>query len=249
MNSLREKLRAGRVVGCIQVIPSADVTEVLAASGIDMLMLDQEHGTSSVQDVVAQLRALQSSSVAALVRVPSFDPARVNRLQDAGVDSILFPAVESADEARAMVQACRYQPEGSRGAGGGLRATRYDTDMGYYARANADMLIGVQIESARGVEAAAEICAVDGVDLVVIGPRDLSASIGKLGRFDDAEVMALFAEAERAVAASKVAMGTVVYPGRTTAEMFARGHQLILAGSDVSYLVRSARAAAQAPRQ
>ncbi len=249
MNALRDKLKAGKAVGCIQVLPSADVTEVLASSGIDMLMLDQEHGTGSLANVVDQLRALHGSGVAALVRVPSFDTAYVNRLQDAGADSILFPAVESAQQARELVQACHYPPSGSRGAGGGLRATRYDADMGYYARANDQVLVAVQIESAKGVAAAAEICAVDGVDLIVIGPRDLSASIGKLGRFDDPEVKALFAEAERKVAASGVAMGTVVYPGSSIGGMFARGHSLVFCGTDVSFLARSARAGAEAARQ
>jgi 2-keto-3-deoxy-L-rhamnonate aldolase RhmA len=248
MNALRDKLRQGRVLGCIQVMASADVTEVLAGSGIDMLMIDHEHGTASPADLVAQLRALKGTGVPALVRVPSFEAAYVNRLQDAGVDSILFPAVETAEQARELVALCKYPPAGGRGAGGGLRATGYDRDPDYYARANDDVLVGVQIESARGVEAAAAICAVPGVDLVVIGPRDLSASIGKLGRFDDPEVQALFAQAERRVRDAGIAMGTVVYPGLRIQDMFGRGHALVLAGTDIAFLARSARAAAEAPR-
>ncbi len=248
MNVLREKLAAGRVIGCIQTLASADITEVLAGTGIDMLMLDQEHGFGGLQEVVAQLRALKGTEVPALVRVPSHDPAYVHRLQDAGVSAILFPGVESAEQAQALVRMCRYPPAGSRGAGGGLRATGYDADMAYFGRANADMLVAVQIESALGVEAASEICAVEGIELVVLGPRDLSASIGQLGRFESPEVQALFALAEQRVLASAVPCGSTIYPGQTAAQLFARGHRLLLAGTDVGFLARSARAVVEAPR-
>lgn len=248
MNALRQKLAAGRVVGCIQTLVSADVTEVLAGTGIDMLMIDQEHGFGGLPDVVAQLRALKDSGVPALVRVPSHDPVYVHRLQDAGVSAILFPNVETAEQVRALVRACRYPPAGTRGAGGGLRATGYDTNMAYYGEANENMLIAVQIESAAGVDAAHAICAVDGIGLVVLGPRDLSASIGKLGQFADAQVQALFARAEESVLASGVPCGCTIYPGQTAAQMFARGHRLLLAATDVGLLTQSARAVAQAPR-
>lgn len=248
MNALRSRLAAGRLLGVIQCMPSAEVSEVLAAAGVDALMLDLEHGLAGMGELLDQLRALQGTGVPALVRVPRADPAFVNRLQDAGVESLLFPAVHSADEARALVRACCYPPAGTRGAGGGLRASRYDHDTEYYASAQARTLIGVQIESAAGVEAAAQICGVDGVELVVIGPRDLSASVGKLGRFDDPEVLALYEQAEQAILASGVAMGSTVYPGRTVAQMFSRGHRLLLAGSDVGLLGRSVRALVDSPR-
>lgn len=248
MNALRSKLAEGRLLGVIQSMPAAEVTEVLSAAGLDMLMLDLEHGLSSLGDLLNQLRALQGTGVPALVRVPRADTAFVNRLQDAGVDSLLFPAVQSAEEARELVRACRYPPDGTRGAGGGLRASRYDRDPDYYASASSRTLIGVQIESARGVEEAARICAVEGLDLVVIGPRDLSASVGKLGQFDDPEVLALYEQAERTIAASAVAMGSTVYPGRTAAQMFARGHRLLLVATDVGLLGRAARSWVETPR-
>lgn len=248
MNALRSKLAEGRLLGVIQTMPSAEVSEVLAAAGLDMLMLDLEHGLSGMGDLLNQLRALQGTGVPALVRVPRADAAFVNRLQDAGVDTLLFPAVQSAEEARALVRACRYPPAGTRGAGGGLRASRYDRDPHYYANAQANTVIGVQIESARGVEEAARICAVEGIDLVVIGPRDLSASVGKLGRFDDPEVLALYEQAEQAIAASGVAMGSTLYPGRSVAQMFARGHRLLLVGTDVGLLGRAARGWVEGPR-
>ncbi len=241
MNALRARLRDGRLVGVIQSMPSAEVTEVLAAAGFDLVMMDLEHGSAGLREVLHQLRALQGTGVPALVRVPSKDPSFANRLQDAGVDNLLFPAVESAAEAQAIVRACRYPPLGTRGAGGGLRASRYDHDPDYYARAAERTLVAVQIETALGVACASAICTVEGIDLVVIGPRDLSASIGKLGRFDDPQVMRLYEQAEYAIGSSGVPMASTLYPGRTVAQMFARGHGLLLAATDVGLLGRAAR--------
>jgi len=250
MTTLMRKLQNGeRLIGCIQIMASADVTEVLSTTGIDMLMIDQEHGVGNLGDLVAQLRALKGCGIPALVRVPTMDEGYVHRLLDAGVTSILFPAMERAEDVRKMVRTCHYPPAGVRGAGGGLRATAYDSDMGYYASAKDEILVGVQIESAKGVEAAAEICAVEGVGLVVIGPRDLSASIGKLGQFGDEKVKALFAEAEKRILATGVPMGSVVYQGLTAQDMFTRGHRVVLAGTDIAWLARSARAAVESVKK
>jgi 4-hydroxy-2-oxoheptanedioate aldolase len=249
MNALKRALREGRrTVGCIQLIPSADVTEILGGAGFDVLMLDHEHGPAGLRDTVAQLRALKGTGTAAMVRVPSHEASYVHRLLDAGVDGLVFPNVESADDARAVVALTRYPPRGTRGAGGGLRATGYDRDVGYYDRADDDLLVVVQIESIRGVHAIPGITAVEGVDLVLIGPRDLSASLGKLNRFDDPEVLAAFELAERLLAASPVPHATVVYVGMTARQMFERGHALVLVSTDVAFLVRSARAALEGAR-
>lgn len=249
MNPLKRLLRGGgRALGCIQTMASADVTEVLAGMGFDVLMLDHEHGRSGLEDTVAQLRAMRGSPTAAIVRVPAFDPAYVHRLLDAGVDGLVFPDVRDAAQAQAIVDACRYPPRGSRGAGGGLRATDYDRDFGYYERADDDLLIAVQVESIETVRELPRITAVDGVDLLMIGPRDLSASLGRLNRFDDPVVREAFAEVEAAIVAGPVPMASTVYPGLTPAQMFARGHRLLMLGTDVGLLSRGARAAIEAAR-
>jgi 2-keto-3-deoxy-L-rhamnonate aldolase RhmA len=249
MNALKRALREGRrAVGCIQLTPSPDVTEILGGAGFDVLMLDHEHGASGLQDTVAQLRALKGTPTAAMVRVPSHEASYVHRLLDLGVDGLVFPNVASADDARAVVALTRYPPRGTRGAGGGLRATCYDRDFAYYERAADDLLVVVQIESMQGVRAIPEITAVAGVDLAVIGPRDLSASLGKLNRFEDPEVLGAFEEAERLLAAGAVPYGSVVYAGMTARLMFERGHRLVLVGTDVALLVRSARAALEGLR-
>lgn len=249
MNGLKRLLRGGgRALGCIQTMASADVTEVLGGMGFDVLMLDQEHGRSGLDDAVAQLRALRGTTTAAMVRVPAFDPSYVHRLLDAGVDGLVFPDVRSAHAAAAVVDACRYPPRGSRGAGGGLRATGYDSDLRYYERAHDDLLIVVQVESVDAMPELSAITAVEGVDLVMIGPRDLSASLGRLNRFDDPVVREAFAAVESAIAGGPVPMASTVYPGMSPAQMFDRGHRLLLLGTDVGLIARGARSVIEAAR-
>jgi 4-hydroxy-2-oxoheptanedioate aldolase len=104
-------------------------------------------------------------------------------------------------------------------------------------------MIAVQIESLTGVEQVEEIAAVAGIDMLLLGPRDLSASIGKLGRFEDPEVLAIVAKAEAAILGSGKLLGSVIYPGQTPGQMFERGYDLLIAGSDIGFLVEGARRA------
>jgi 4-hydroxy-2-oxoheptanedioate aldolase len=113
-------------------------------------------------------------------------------------------------------------------------------------RVQDELLIAVQIESVTGVEQIEEIAAVAGIDLLLLGPRDLSASIGKLGRFEDPEVRAIVAKAEAAILGSGKRLGSVIYPGQTPAQMFKRGYNLLIAGSDIGFLVEGARRAISA---
>jgi len=243
MIPLRHKLALGQpVVGCVQMLPCADVSEILALAGFEFVMIDHEHGAGTHVEVSNQLRAVESVGVSALVRVSSHEPSFVARLLDAGVSSVLFPNVESAAVARAAVQACRYSPNGTRGAGGGIRAAGYGTRFGYYEQIDRDILIGVQIESVKAVERIDEIADVEGVDLIVIGPRDLSASIGLLNKFDAVEVEELCRTAEEKIIASGKMMGSVIYAGCTALQMFERGHKLLLAATDVGILMEGARA-------
>ena len=135
-----------------------------------------------------------------------------------------------------MVAACRYPPHGIRGAAGGTRAAAYGFDMGYYDRAAEDLIIIVQIENPQAVENAAAIAAVEGVDVVFIGPRDLSASIGKLNKFDDPELKQLLAKAEQAVNKSGKALGCVANTGTLARQMFERGYDFLISGSDLAHL-------------
>jgi 4-hydroxy-2-oxoheptanedioate aldolase len=243
-NPLKSKLSEKKhTLGCFLLTGSPDNAEVLAHAGFDFLLIDHEHGCGDLGNAIAQMRAMKGTPTASMLRVPSLDPAYLKRVLDSGIQCILCPMIESASHAQAVVEACWFPPHGTRGAGGATRASAYGTDPDYSNNIRDKLLIAVQIESRRGVEHIEEIAAVSGIDLLVIGPRDLSASIGKLGLFQDAEVLSLVARAEAAILKSGKYLGSVIYPGRTPAEMFESGYDMLIAGSDVGFILEGARRA------
>lgn len=241
--SLKQRLGRGeKLLGIVMLLPSPDVAEIVAHSGIDVVMIDHEHGRGTIGDFVAQDRAMAGTPIRAMVRVPHGEQSYAQRLLDNGAQAIVYPGVDTPEQAEGFVRACRYPPRGVRGAGAGLRAARHGLDGGYYDSAVEDgRLLVAQIESARAVENVDAICAVDGVDMALIGPRDLSASIGCLNRFDDPELRRLVDHAATRIRASGKFLASTLYPGRTIAEMFDEGYDLILAGKDTDFLVNGAK--------
>lgn len=234
---LMQKMRAGKAcIGAWLLTNSADVAEILAYAGLDFVLIDHEHGQSDIGDAIAQMRAIKGHDCASIVRVPSHDPIYIKRILDAGVDGILVPNVGSGEEAREIVAACHYPPRGFRGAFGGMRAMDYGFNPGYYAAAADKLFIAVQVESAAAIDKIDEIAAVDGIDLIFIGPRDLSATLGKLNQFDDPVVKSEIARAEKAILKSGKLLGSTAINGKIANDMAARGHRFIIAGSDVTLL-------------
>ena len=153
-NLLKSRLQAGEsVYGAWVGSGSPSNAELLGHIGFDFLVLDQEHGAGELSDAVAMLRAAESSDTPCIVRAPWNDPIWLKRALDAGVDSVMIPSVETAAAARAAVAACRYPPQGARGyAAGVVRASTFGLEPDYVARANDNLLIVLQIESAAAVE-------------------------------------------------------------------------------------------------
>jgi 4-hydroxy-2-oxoheptanedioate aldolase len=239
-NALKQRLRVGKnALGCWTVLGSPPVIELLAYCGFDYLLLDQEHGFGEPSSLLHSLQAMAAApACTSIVRVPSSDPNYLKRVLDAGVEGVMVPNVETADDARAVVAACRYPPAGRRGSAlGSARASDYGINSGKYKQdAAKELLIVCQIESPKAVDNVAAIAAVDGVDVLFIGPHDLSGSVGQLGELKHPEVAKLIARAEQGIRASGKPMGTVPHPGTTWREMFQRGYQMINAGSDVGRL-------------
>jgi 4-hydroxy-2-oxoheptanedioate aldolase len=235
--NLKARLKAGeKLLGAWTMAGSPDNAEAMALTGIDFIVMDHEHGPATIPDAIAQLRAIQGTSCAGLLRVPWNDMVFIKRALDAGIHGLIVPQVSTPEEARAVVAACRYPPLGIRGAAGGVRAASYGLDMGYYERAAGELIIIVQIETPLGVENAEAIASVDGIDMIFIGPRDLSANIGKLNRMDDPELLGLVARIEQATLKSGKALGTIAATGAIAKRLFDRGYGFIIAGSDLVHL-------------
>lgn len=242
---LKEKLKAGeKVAGCWLFSNSPDMAEIIAATGFDALMIDHEHGSGSLEMAIHQYRAARSVSDAPiLMRVPWNDTVLIKRALDTGMDGIMVPSVSTSDEARAVVAACRYPPGGIRSAGvGAARAGTY----GRHARAylenlDQDLMIICQIETKEGVDNIESIAAVDGVDMLFIGPNDLSGSIKKLGQFDDPEVKALFEAARDRIKASPAYLGCISKGAEQTNDLFAEGFDFLLCAGDTNLVATAAK--------
>jgi len=237
-NALKRKLLSGgRVLGCWTGLGHPQIVELLALTGFDFLLLDQEHGAGDPTSLAASLQAMSATQATSIVRVPWNDPVYLKRVLDMGVEGVMVPNIESAEAARAAVAACRYPPRGFRGSAiGSVRASNYGMAADYRNRADDEILVIGQIESKRAVEAIDEIAAVDGLDVLFIGPHDLSGTFGHLGDLKQPDVAAAIARAEAGIRKAGKPMGTVPHPGVSWADMFKRGYHMINAGSDVSRL-------------
>ena len=181
-NKFRQDLIAGKkLIGCWSSLGSHITTEVLGVAGFDWLLLDAEHSPNDVLSLIPQLMALKDSVSAPVVRPQWNDTVQIKRLLDAGFHNFLVPFVQSAEEARAAVAATRYPPQGVRGLSVSQRNNHYGTVKDYFKIVNDNIAVMVQIETMVAVNAIEEICAVEGVDGVFIGPGDLSTTMGHIG--------------------------------------------------------------------
>lgn len=242
-NKLKKKLGAGeKAAACWLFSNSSDMAEIVAGAGFDALMIDHEHGSGSLTTAVDQMRAANAvSDTTVLMRVPWNDTVMIKRALDTGVEGIMIPSVNTAEEARAAVAACYYPPHGIRSAGfGAARAGGYGRDAEEYrAKLTDDLMIICQVETKQAVDNIEEIAAVDGVDMLFIGPNDLSGSINKLREYDDPEVKALLAEARDKIKASPCSLGTISSGIEQTNKLFSEGFDFLLCCGDTS-LVSSA---------
>lgn len=169
------------LVGTFAAIPHPVAVEVVARSGPDFLCIDWEHAQIARDGIENLVRAADAHQVPAMVRVPGHAPESIAAALDSGARGVLVPRVSTAAQAAMAVKAARYPPAGERGVGPGRAAGYGYRIFDYLARANDEIAVAVQVETAQGLENAAAIAAVDGVDVVFVGPGDLSVSIDAIG--------------------------------------------------------------------
>jgi 4-hydroxy-2-oxoheptanedioate aldolase len=193
-NKVKQKVQAGELVfGFVCRTLSPTVVELVGLSGFDFVWLDMEHTSASFETIEDLCRAADAAGIESLVRVPDKSPSSISRVLETGVSIVNVPHVEDRGQAEAIVEAARYAPAGQRGFCATTRGTRYGFDGNAretFAAANERTMIMVQIESGKGVENCAEICAVAGVDAVFVGLADLSQSLGVSGQLDHSDVVA-----------------------------------------------------------
>ena len=191
---LTQKMSEGKLLyGTVLTSGSPLVTEMLAQCGFDVLWLDMEHSAIGIEGLLNNMIAARSGGTPAWVRVPWNDPVRVKPVIDMGADGVIFPFIRTVDDARLAVASCTFPPTGIRGYGP-LRALDYGriTQADFVESAYRDCKRIIQIEHVDAVNHLEEIAAIDGIDGYIVGPNDLSGSIGKLGRMRDEEMIALY---------------------------------------------------------
>lgn len=180
----KKRLNEELLTGTFLNMGSSVSVEIAAQTGFDWLLLDFEHGSGSLSQLRSLLLACKGSNAAPIVRIRSVDPDTVKFVMDSGAAGVMFPYVSSAAAAAQAVQSIKYPPIGSRGVAGIIRATNYGANWDkYHSEANDNSLVVVQIETAEAVEAAEDIAAIEGVDVLFVGPLDLSANIGCPGDY------------------------------------------------------------------
>jgi 2-dehydro-3-deoxyglucarate aldolase/4-hydroxy-2-oxoheptanedioate aldolase len=195
-----------RLIGTLLTLPSPEVAEIFASSGFDFLLLDMEHGLLDVQ-AVQRLVQVIGGRCPGLVRVPLNEEGCIKKVLDIGVSGLMVPQVNTPELARLAVRFCKYPPQGTRSVGIN-RAHGYGPGFqGYVDRANQDTSLVVQIEHIQAVENVEAIIRTPGVDAALIGPYDLSASMGKIGQLEDPEVQRAIQRVRTACAACQFPLG------------------------------------------
>ncbi len=210
-NALKDSLKKhAQSYGIWNGINDSYAAEIAAGAGFDWVLIDGEHGTFNLQDIIVQAQAMSAYPVSIVVRPPSGDEVFIKRLLDGGIQSLLIPMVESKEQAEKLVQAMRYPPAGIRGVGTALaRAAQWNRVNNYFQNADGEMCLIVQVESQKGYEALDEILEVEGVDGVFLGPADLAASMGYLGQPSHEEVVAKVKDALKRIRAAGKSAGTL----------------------------------------
>ena len=233
-NTFRQNLIAGKkLIGCWSSLGSHITTEVLGLAGFDWLLLDAEHSPNDVLSLIPQLMALKDSPSAPVVRPQWNDTVQIKRLLDAGFHNFLIPFVQSADEARAAVAATRYPPQGVRGLSVSQRNNKYGTVKDYFKIVNDNIAVMVQIETMTAVNAIDEICGVDGVDGIFIGPGDLSTTMGHIGNPLHPEVQAAMQKVYASAKAHGKPVGILAPVEADARRYLEMGATFVAVGSDL----------------
>ncbi|QKV20295.1 4-hydroxy-2-oxoheptanedioate aldolase [Oricola thermophila] len=243
VNEFKAALSRGeRQVGCWLGLADAYAAEIMGTAGFDWLLIDGEHAPNDLRSILAQLQALEASPSHSVVRLPIGETWMIKQVLDLGAQNILVPMVESGEQAAALVKAVRYPPRGVRGVGSALaRASRFSGISDYLTTADDEICLLVQVENRAGMAALDDILAVEGIDGVFIGPADLAADMGHIGKPGTPEVQEAIAVAIGRIHAAGRASGILATDPAAIDTYAALGVTFIAVGIDVVLLAGAAR--------
>ncbi|MGC5703280.1 4-hydroxy-2-oxoheptanedioate aldolase [Pseudomonas sp. NFXW11] len=223
-------------------LADAYCAELAANAGFDWLLLDGEHAPNDLRSLLGQLQAIAPYAAQGIIRPPIGDIALIKQLLDIGAQTLLIPMVESAEQARLLVRAMHYPPQGIRGVGSALaRASRWNNVEHYLDQADAQMCLLLQIETLEGLRNLDGILAVEGVDGIFIGPMDLSASMGHRGNPGHPEVLAAIEDAILRIRQAGKAAGILSADPRLARRCIELGANFVAVGVDTTVLMNGLR--------
>src|SRR3989442_6334952 len=245
VNTCKKAIREGRPQIGLWCSSCSNVTaEVIAGAGFDWILIDTEHAPNELPMVLSQLQALAGGTAAPVVRPAWNDLVLIKRLLDVAAQNLLVPYVQTVEEARAAVAAVRYPPQGIRGVAVLHRANRFGRLKDYFARANEEIGLLLQLETRGALQNLEAIAAVEGVDGLFIGPSDLAAALGHLGDNRHAEVRAAIEQAVQRIRQAGKGAGILAPLEADARHWLAQGCTVVAVGSDLGLLARSSEALA-----
>lgn len=254
LNKTKRLLREGKTaLGTFCYFPSPWVVEMVGLAGMDFVIIDLEHAGKDLQLVESMVLAAELTSTTAIIRVPSADEKVILQVLETGAQGIIVPLVDSAETAACAVRAAKYPPNGNRGVCRSTRAAEFGLSIPNFAEfaqsANDEMLVIALIEEKNGVDNIAEIVKT-GIDGVLLGPADLSASLGVMGQIRHRLVREATEHVTKAVLDSRdVWMGNLVYSQEDIAEWLPKGHRLFSYGIDTQILALAYKSIVEASRK
>lgn len=239
--TLREDLAAAdrALIGGWVCSGSPVMAEIMAGSGLDLVLIDMEHAPNGLESVLAQLHALSGYPVTPLVRLSSDDPVTIKQVLDLGVQNLLIPMISTPEQAWAVAASTQYPPAGRRGIGNALaRSGRWNRVRDYLDDAASHISVYLQIETPEGVENAEAIAAVEGIDGIFAGPSDLSASMGLLGQQTHPQVVDAVKSTFTAARRAGKTAGVNAFDPAAARDYLDAGASWVLVGADVSLVAR-----------
>lgn len=245
-NQTKASLLAGKpAFGMIHSLAHPPVAELIGLAGYDFVMIDGEHGLGNDSAHMACLHAVAATPANAILRVPGHEPVAIRRALDLGFEGLLIPDVRNARQAQDVVNCCFFPPRGKRGfAAGLLRASDYGLAVQEYVQSDGrELLLCLMIESAEGVRNVQRIAEIEGVDVIQLGPFDLSYDLGIPGQFDHPKYLKALERIEKGVTAAGKVLGGLVMPGQSCEPLIQRGYNMLTVGADLGMLAAALKGA------
>jgi 2-keto-3-deoxy-L-rhamnonate aldolase RhmA len=244
IEEFKKKLSGNQlIIGTTVTLTDSSVTELLSWSGFDFLWIDTEHTAIEKKDLLQHLIAAEGTGTATLVRIPWNDPVLVKPILDMGPSGVIFPMIRSVEEAKQAIASCLYPPRGIRGFAP-IRAAQYGgyNAIDYIKDHDQKILKMIQIEHIDAVNCLEDIVKVEGIDALIVGPMDLTGSLGKLGQLRDPEVLRVMDRIGEIVSKTDIPLGIAFgYDHQTVQEWVGRGIKFLCINGDIGFIQSGAK--------